>query len=206
MIKNVIFDIGMVLVDFRYKALCRELGMSEETVEAVAKAMPENPIWNNLDQGLFSQEEAIKHFKNSNPELASEIDLFWDNIQNVVSSYEQSKDWLYELKSRGYNIYLLTNYPEEMFALHCKTQFDFLGAVDGMVVSSHVKLTKPDERIFQLIMSKYNLVPNECVFLDDRIANTQSATALGIHAITVSDPVLARKNLDELLKTIGCEV
>lgn len=205
MIKNIIFDIGMVLVDFRYRALCKELGMDEETVEAVAKAMPENPDWNNLDLGIIPQEEIILNFKKNNPHISKEIDVFWDNISDVVRSFPQSKEWLSELKARGYRIYLLTNYPEEMFSIHCKTQFDFLGSVDGMVVSSHVKLTKPDARIFELLMSKYNLIPQECVFLDDRIANTQSAKALGIEAITVTDPVAARKKLDELLNTNECE-
>lgn len=199
MIKNIIFDIGMVLVNFRYREYCRDLGMNEETVEAIARAMPENADWNNLDLGILSQEEIIAQFKKDNPVLSDDIDLFWNDLTEIVRSFPQSKEWLSCLKSRGYNIYLLTNYPEEMFALHCKTQFDFLDSVDGMVVSSHCKITKPDKRIYQLLMSKYNLKADECVFLDDRAANTEAATALGMYTITVTDPVKARVALDNLL-------
>ncbi len=200
MIKNIIFDIGMVLVDFRYRDYCKDLGMSDEKIEAIAKAMPENPIWNDLDMGLFTQNEMQDRFKRLNPNLVPEIDMFWKDLTDIVQSFPQSKEWVRELKEQGYNIYLLTNYPEEMFALHCKTKFDFFGYVDGMVVSSHCKIIKPDERIYQLLMSKYNLKADECVFLDDRAKNTATACALGMKAITVTDPVQARKALSELLK------
>lgn len=200
MIKNIIFDVGMVLVDFRYKDFCRDLGMSEEKIEAISKAMPENPVWNDFDMGLFAQDEMIEKFKKINTDLIPEIELFWRDMTDIVRSFPQSKEWLSELKEQGYNVYLLTNYPEEMFALHCKCKFDFLGYVDGMVVSSHCKITKPDERIYQLLMSKYNLVANECVFLDDRAKNTAAASALGMKTITVTDPIEARKSLAELLK------
>lgn len=199
MIKNIIFDIGMVLVDFRYKDYCRDLGMDEDTVDAIAKAMPENGDWANLDAGIVTQQEIAEKFKLDNPQLSEYIDLFWKDLTEIVRSFPQSKEWLCDLKSRGYNIYLLTNYPEEMFSLHCKTQFDFLGYVDGMVVSSHCKLIKPDERIYNVLMSKYNLNASECVFLDDRSPNTAAAVALGMKAITVSNPKDARKALDELL-------
>ena len=200
MIKNIIFDIGMVLVDFRYRDYCRDLGMSEETIEKVAKAMPESDEWTNLDKGILTQAECISMFKSLHPEISKEIDLFWSNIEEIVHPFPQSAVWLSDLKSRGYNVYLLTNYPEEMFSLHCKTQFDFLGFVDGMVVSSHYKLVKPDARIYQTLLSKYNLSADECVFLDDRKANTESAEALGIRTITVDSHTKAILLLNSLLK------
>ncbi len=200
MIKNIIFDIGNVLVSFRYKDYCRDLGMDEATVEAIAKAMPENENWNKLDAGEASQEELVEMFKSDNPDLTEQIDLFWNDLTEIVRSFPQSKEWLCELKGKGYGIYLLTNYPEEMFALHCKTQFTFLDYVDGMVVSSHCKLIKPDERIYTTLMSKYNLIASECVFLDDRAVNTSAAASLGMKTITVTSPEQARLALDELLE------
>lgn len=199
MIKNIIFDIGKVLVDFRYKDYCRDLGMDEQTVEAIAKAMPENENWNKLDAGEASQDELAAMFKRDNPHLSGYIDLFWKDLTEIVRSFPQSKDWLRDLNNRGYGIYLLTNYPDEMFSLHCKTQFTFLDYVDGMVVSSRCKLIKPDKRIYQTLMSKYNLIADECVFLDDRAENTAAAALLGMKTITVSDPVKARADLDILL-------
>lgn len=199
MIKNIVFDIGMVLVDFRYMDYCRDLGFDEETVQRLVNAMILSPYWNNLDMGIISQEELIGRFKEENPDLEREIDTFWRDLTEIVHSFPGSKKWLSDLRSRGYNIYLLTNYPEEMFALHCKTQFDFLGYADGMVVSSHVKLTKPDSRIYECLLSKYGLNACECVFLDDKAENTAAAAALGFNVITVADQESAIAELDRLL-------
>lgn len=199
MIKNIVFDIGMVLVDFRYMDYCRDLGFDEETVHKLVNAMILSPDWNTLDMGIISQEELIERFKNDNPDLEREIAVFWRDLTEIVHSFPSSKKWLSDLKSRGYNIYLLTNYPEEMFALHCKTQFDFLGYADGMVVSSHVKLTKPDSRIYECLLSKYGINANESIFLDDKAVNTAAAAALGFATITVTDQESAIIELDRLL-------
>lgn len=199
MIKNIVFDIGMVLVDFRYVDYCRDLGFDEDTVQKLVNAMVLSPDWNTLDMGIISQEELIARFKNENPEIEKEIDLFWEDLTEIVRSFPRSREWLSDLKASGYNIYLLTNYPEEMFALHCKTQFDFLGYTDGMVVSSHVKLTKPDSRIYECLLSKYGIEASESVFLDDRADNTAAAAALGFKTITVTDQETAIAELEKTL-------
>ncbi len=205
MIKNIIFDIGMVLVDFRYMDYSAELGFSPDEVKAVCGAMINTPEWELLDRGMITQAQAKARFIARNPSLTSFIERFWQDLTEIVHPFPRSKEWLRSLKERGYNIYLLTNYPEEMFALHSKTQFDFLEYVDGMIVSSHVKLTKPDRRIYECLLKKYSLNPGECVFLDDRPDNIKAAELLGLQTILVTGQSEAIDSLGRLLVKLNTE-
>lgn len=203
LIKNIVFDIGGVLVDFRYKAYAIDLGLSREEAEAVSAAMINTPEWELLDRGIISQTEAREHFIRENPKLNKQIELFWNDLTEIVRSYPDSRDWVGSLKERGYGIYLLTNYPDEMFALHSKTQFSFFEYVDGTVVSASVKLTKPDMRIYRMLLDKYGLKAEECVFLDDREENTLAARETGFLTVTVSDRKKAKEELESILKERG---
>lgn len=200
MIKNIIFDIGMVLVDFRYRDYIKDLGFDEEMTERICKAMPENNTWDKLDRGDLELNEVIELFKLQNPDLSDAIDLFWKDISDIVRPFPNTRKWLSDLKDRGYKIYLLSNYPKEMFQTHWSSVFNFTDLVDGKVISSHINRMKPEKEIYMKLLSDYELNPDECVFLDDRIKNTNAAQELGIRTITVSDQSSAIVELDKLLE------
>ena len=94
--------------------------------------------------------------------------LFFEKIEDIVITRSYSAGWLRELRKRGYKVYLLSNYPEELFKLHEKQRFDFIHDVDGMGVSGFVKMIKPEPEIYQYILNHYELNPEECIFLDDK--------------------------------------
>ena len=79
-------------------------------------------------------------------------------------------------------------------------RFHFLPYTDGRVVSYEYHITKPDERIYQCLCSKYNLIPEECIFLDDRQANLDAAEKLGFNTILVTDPIAVRAELENILE------
>ena len=87
-----------------------------------------------------------------------------------------------DLKSKGVGVYGLTNWPAETFD-EARRRFKTIASIDNIVVSSHVKLAKPEPAIYQLLLSKYNLNPQECVFIDDRKDNVDAAHALGMKGI-----------------------
>ena len=115
MIKNVIFDIGNVLVTFLWEDLAEELGFTEEDI----RVMNERVIgdrWNELDRGVMSEEEALAYIKKALPGLEEKFDLLWNRIGEVIEPYPYSKDWVMDLKARGANVYLLSNFPKELFS------------------------------------------------------------------------------------------
>lgn len=200
MIKNIVFDIGMVLVDFRKREYCKELGFDDYTTERIVKGIVERPMWNELDMGIISEQDILDDYISREPDMRAQAQLFMKDLTEIVHSFPDSRQWLSDLKATGYNIYLLTNYPKDMFELHKNTQFDFMDFVSGYVVSSHINITKPDKRIYEHLLQKYALKAKECVFLDDLEANTATAAYLGFKTITVTDRQAAKQKLYEILE------
>lgn len=206
MIKNVIFDIGMVLINFRYREYMTELGFSEEIKEKFCKNIIENILWGELDLGVRNTEDVIREMKDRVSEYPAEADAFFEKIDDIVESYPYALPWIQELQKNGYWVYLLSNYPKELFAMHAKEKFTFANAVDGRIVSGYVKMVKPDPEIYKLLCMTYDLKPEECVFLDDREDNIRSAGALGFHTIRFCNYEQARADLEALLQERGIVV
>lgn len=197
--KNIIFDIGMVLVDFHWRTTMQKLGIPENVIDTLDRNMVNHPLWNHFDLDDIPESELIQKFKELSPECSEYIDLFMNNLDDVVDMFPDADKWLKSLKDRGYHVYLLSNYPRRLFALHTP-RFHFLPYTDGRVVSYECHITKPDERIYQRLSSKYNLIPEECIFLDDRQANLDAAEKLGFNTLLVTDPIAVRTELDNILE------
>lgn len=198
MIKNIIFDIGNVLVDFSWREHMVEQGFSEECIEVLTRNMIQHPLWDELDLGIRHHTEVIADMKALSPEYAEEIKRYFAEPMGIIRPRSRSAAILSSLKERGYSVYLLSNYPAWLFELH-SAGFDFMPYVDGMVVSSYVKVMKPDPAIYNLLLEKYSLDPAECVFLDDRKVNTEAAEQLGIRSIVCTEQEQFEQELEELL-------
>ncbi|MGN0367589.1 MAG: HAD family hydrolase [Wujia sp.] len=201
MIRNIIFDIGMVLVDFHWERTMSELGFSSEVISYLGKNMLMHPDWKELDLNIHPETEVVQRFKAHNPGYETYIDTFFSNIDEIVTTFDGADTFMQELKEQGYRIYLLSNYPERMYEIHKHTRFTFYPYIDGEVVSYQYKLAKPDPAIYKLLCQKYSLLPQECIFLDDREENISAAKALGMEGIVVTDPFKAREELRLLLDT-----
>lgn len=202
MIKNVIFDIGNVLVDFRWRVLMEELGLPAETQAIFAKTVFGSRWWGELDHGIYEEAEILAHFREDNKEHLDEFDLVWDNRGKLVEPYAYAVAWIEQLKASGLKVYLLSNYPRDVFTLHTECGcFPFLDRVDGRVVSGFVKMVKPNADIYEYLLSEYGLAAGECVFVDDREENVETARALGMKGIVFQGYEQARSELDKLVSS-----
>ena len=201
MIKNIIFDIGGVLVDFNPIKTLRDMGLDENEVQEIAKHTALSSLWKELDRGIINREIVMNNMKNTLPEkFQDDADRFFhQEIMKTVTSFDYSANWLKSLKERGYKLFLLTNYPDWMFDYHFEYTFTFAPYVDGKVVSGKVKQIKPDAEIYQIILQKYHLVPEECVFIDDRPENIHAAEKQNIKGIIFTNYEEVFKKLEELL-------
>lgn len=181
-IKNIVFDVGMVLIDFCWAQHCRNLGFSEEIIQSFNKNMISSDCWDQMDEGLISEEDAITHFIEVMPTYEKEIQLFWKHPEGFVEEYAYSTPLIQELKQKGYHVYLLSNYPLGMYQVHWPT-FTFLKEVEGYIVSAQECMKKPDERIYRLLCERYHLKEEECLFVDDRQVNVDAAIAVGMESV-----------------------
>lgn len=202
-VKNIIFDLGMVLVNFRYRDYCRDLGFSDETVDFFAKNIVLSDTWKLLDEGNHTEERVIELFIGKFPQYEKEIRQFFEDYSELVRPYEDSEAWIDEYLARGYQVYILTNYPDRMFDVHYKKQFPFIDKANGVFVSAKEKKTKPNREVYAALMEKFQLNPEECVFLDDSKVNVAGAEQFGIHAILVGEREKAKQELDCFLCAAG---
>ncbi len=201
MIKNVVFDIGNVLAQFRYREYIEELGIAPEKRERLAKITAESPYWPLMDKGILTKDMTMYNCISLDPSLEPEVRLFFKDMRRLVMEYPDSCEWIGAVKAAGYKVYLLSNYSLENFEMaENEGFFKFLKLDDGRVISYKVKLLKPGEEIYKLLFEKYGLVPGECVFLDDSERNVETAVRLGMKGIVVKDRSKARAELEELLR------
>ena len=198
MIKNIIFDIGNVLITFDWDGLARQIGFTEEDIE-VLKVKVIGDRWDEFDRGVMPEDEALKYVQEAIPGLEEKFATLWNRIDEALWVFPYVDSWMSELKERGYRIYLLSNFPKRLYEKEEKEKFTFIKYVDGKVISSFIRLIKPDREIYEYLINQYNLIPEECVFLDDRKKNVDAAKAIGMQGIVFSSYEEAKKELNELL-------
>ena len=208
MIKNVIFDIGNVLVDFRWRVLMEDLKLPKETQAIFEKTVFGSHWWGELDHGIYEEAEILKHFREDNKEHLEEFNLVWDNRDKLVESYAYAVQWIAQLKALGLRVYLLSNYPKDIFTLHAECGcFPFLDRVDGKVISGFVRMIKPNVDIYEYLLEEYGLEAAESVFIDDREDNVKTARKLGMKGIVFQNYEQACDELGGLVarKEEDCE-
>lgn len=197
MIHNIIFDIGNVLTDFRWKDFLRDKGFDEAMVERIARASVMTPLWNEIDRGVWSVEKLMQEFIKMDPEIEEQLHLAYDNVTGMVTKRDYAIPWIRELKAKGYRVYYLSNFSEKAY-VECADALDFLPYTDGGILSYRDKVTKPDEEIYRLLLSRYSLKAEESVFLDDTMKNVEGAKAVGMHAVCFKSKEQAEEELEKL--------
>ena len=200
MIKNVIFDIGRVLIGFEWMDYIHRL-FDEETADKVTKALWHTHYWWELDRAVLSEEEILEMFYSAGPDVKEEIKEAFDRIGECMSRCEYAIPWIEEMKERGYKVYYLSNYSEHLMQANPEV-LDFLPHMDGGVFSCYVQLIKPDPEIYRTLMDQYDLQAAECLFIDDRIDNVVAARKLGMQAIRFENYAQAREELEITLSQV----
>ena len=183
MIKNVIFDYGNVLVDWNPAYLFLPVfGCDEEKCRFFTDNVCNREWFTRMDRGE-DMDVCVAELQACYPQYADAVAMFRDRwFEMCNGEIPGMLEIIQNLKSKGVGVYGLTNWPAETFT-EARRRFRTLASIDNYVVSSAVKLAKPEPEIFQLLLSKYNLKADECVFIDDRKDNVDAAKALGMSGI-----------------------
>lgn len=182
MIKNIILDVGKVLVAWEPETALQKLGFDAKTIGIVAKATTESEEWNEMDRGAKSDEELLAGFVAKIPEYEREIRMFWEHVGDAIWQLDYARPWIREMKGHGYQVYILSNYGHWTYE-NTQEALSFLQDVDGALFSYEVKQIKPEPEIYQSLLQRYDLKAEECVFLDDRQENIDGAKMQGIEGI-----------------------
>lgn len=197
--KNIIFDVGEVLLDYRWKEMLMDYGLPEDEAFRVGSQVFKDPdnSWRAFDMGA-TEEEMIELFCKKYPADAEAVTWFIRHGEYMHVARPKVWKLVHTLKENGYGIYLLSNYPETLFKKH--TQYaDFMDDIDGLMVSYMIKEAKPDRAIYDALCQKYGLNAQECLFFDDRIENVDGAKRAGMDAIQVISQEQLIEELEKLI-------
>lgn len=199
-IRNVIFDVGNVLMDFDWPSYLKSFCFEEEKENRLADVIFKSRTWQERDRGGKSEEEYIEAMVAEAPEYESDIREIMRRSYECIHPVEYSLTWVRFLKEQGCSLYVLSNYCQYMLDVNRK-DMAFLPYMDGVVFSCEVNMLKPETAIYKKLLDEYRLVPSECVFIDDRKENCSSAEALGMKTICFENFPQAAKELENMLKS-----
>lgn len=200
MIKNVIFDVGKVLVAFDWESVFAELGVMGSAVDIVADATVRSPEWNEFDRGVIPDEELLAAFIARAPQYEDKIHAFYDDLGRTIRQYDYTYGWIRGLMAAGYRTYLLSNFPDRIYR-QAEEELSFVRDVSGAVFSYTVKTVKPEPEIYKILLERYRLMPEECVFIDDRPENLKTAHKLGMKTVLFT----SYEQAVEALRGLGVE-
>jgi 2-haloacid dehalogenase len=198
MINTVIFDLGGVLIDWNPEYLYRKLFVNEQEVKRFLADIC-TPDWNEEQDAGRSLKEGTDLLVAQHPEQEENIRAFYGRWEEMLGgAIEGTVDLFKQLKQSGkYKIYALTNWSEETFVI-AKREYDFLGWFDGIVVSGTEKTRKPSAQFYQILLDRYQVKPQEALFIDDNHRNIVAAEQLGIKSIHFKSAVQLEAELKQL--------
>ncbi|MGL4393530.1 MAG: HAD family hydrolase [Fusobacteriaceae bacterium] len=197
-IKNVIFDLGNVLIEFHPEKFI-EKNIAEEDREDFYREVFKTDDWLDLDRGTLTYDGAVELFSSKFPKYREAIkDLFDNNVIECLTPIEENIKIMQDLKKQGYKLYILSNFHEPSFN-YIYARWQFFENFDGKVVSSHCNLLKPEPEIYEEILQKYNLVPEETLFIDDVFVNIDAAKQFNINVIHLEKPQLLKEKIKEFI-------
>lgn len=197
-IKNIIFDLGGVLIDWNPQYMYKKIFTDTDQCKWFLENICTND-WNEQQDGGRLIKDANKELIEKYPEHKENIEAYYSRWEEMLSGpIEGTVNIFKELKdNKSFNIYALTNWSAETFPRALEL-YEFLHWFDGRLVSGEENTRKPFKEIYDLILSRFNLTASETVFIDDNLRNIKAAEEVGIKSIHFINPDQLKKELVSL--------
>ncbi|MFO7619844.1 MAG: HAD family phosphatase [Bacteroidales bacterium] len=182
-IKNIIFDLGNVLISFNPEEYLIKKDYSRHIRETIMNDIFLSQEWKSLDNGDITTPEAIDSIALKSSLTRDEINVVFNFRSDIMFPLDQNARLLPGLKKQGFKLFYLSNFPLDTFE-EISNGYFFFRHFDGGVISSEAKLTKPDLRIYELLLRQYSLRASESLFIDDLEVNVKAAISVGMNGLT----------------------
>lgn len=199
MIKNVVFDMGGVLIDFNARKTITTY-FPRAYHDVLMQEVFGSELWHKLDSGHLRHDEAISIVlpripEETRPLIKEMLSDFYSYMPPFPEMYELIK----RIKEAGYNVYLLSNATPRFFDNYLN--IPALSLMDGFFISCVYKMLKPQKEIYEAFCNKFSLNPEECFFIDDMPQNIEGAKNYGMKGFVFKN--LDIKNLEKALNAEG---
>jgi len=201
-IRNVVFDVGGVLLEWDPPSVIARLYPDAGTQAVIRQQMFEHPDWLEFDRGALSYDGAIEHFARTTGRSTDETRALIDATREALQPIESTVRMVDKLAAAGVHLYLLSNMPVSTFD-YLVGHHEFFGHFKHLVISGAILLVKPEPAIYKHLVEKTGIVPAESVFIDDLLKNVIAARECGFHAIQFTDFASCREQLGAYLPGVS---
>ncbi len=198
MARNVIFDLGGVVIEWNPDRILESYYVDHGMRAPMKAALFRHADWLDLDRGTLSEAELVRRVADRTGRPAGEIEGLLDAVRASLHAKADTVALLERLCARAVPLYCLSNISSGMFA-HLRQRHSFWGVFQGIVISGDLQLMKPEPEIFQYLLQRYGLSAGDTVFVDDHEPNVAAARALGLHAVWFKDALQCERELGDLL-------
>ena len=198
-VKKFLFDLGNVFFDWNPERILKPIFNDDERMNFFINNISFPLLDTRCDAGVTIEvavNDAIKKF----PEFEKEIKFYYPNHGNMVGGFfQKTVDVFYKIKELNYPCFVLSNWSAETYE-GMEEKYPFLKDFDGKIISGRDFLIKPDPAIYELAISRFNLIPEETLFIDDRLDNIEAAQKLNFQTIHLTDPSLIQELIDPYIR------
>ncbi len=200
MIKNIIFDLGGVIFNFNPKKYIETVKYDDKTSEYLAREIFWGKEYMELATYPTGSFKEIKNkIKERIPDYAKQIDeIESGNWKSMLTVRKDEEQFFMQTKNRGFKVYILSDLSKEYYDYDI-TLTEIFKIADGAVYSFEVGSNKPNINNFTTLLNKYDLTPNESIFIDDNPSNIKIANELGIHGIVFKSLEQCKKELEKII-------
>ena len=198
MIKNVIFDVGGVLVHWNPEKILAGFYADPEDRRALKQAMFLHADWRAFNLGRFTETQMIERIARRTQRPAEELAALLEATRESLGVKADTVRLLRSLHARGIPLYCVSDMPVSVYS-YLRGRHDFWSAFSGIAISGELGVMKPGREIFDHLLQRYGLLPADCVFLDDMPANAEGARSIGLRAIQYEDTAQCERELAALL-------
>jgi len=185
MIRNIVFDLGNVLISFKPAEYLIKKNYPSTIRTTILNDVFGSREWKMLDNGEITTREAIDAISKKSSLKKEEIALVFSFRTDIMFPLDTNVRLLPGLKKQGFRLYYLSNFPLDIFD-DIKNDYYFFRHFDGGLISSEVKLSKPDVRIFRYFLKHYGLIAVETLYIDDIETNVEAAESAGMKGLTTN--------------------
>ncbi|OQY38056.1 MAG: hypothetical protein B6229_06910 [Spirochaetaceae bacterium 4572_7] len=196
MIKNVIFDLGRVLISWDIETFAQSYTNDPKLQEKIINQIFNHNDWHTLDKGTITEEEAAKRFSERLNLPINKIDDIILQGRKIMLLKTDSHKELLRLKDK-YNLYCISNMSHKSWEI-IKGEQDFHLHFKDILISAQEKMIKPHADIFHRAIKKFDIIPGESIFIDDQQDNIDTAESLGIKGILFDESELCWKKIRQL--------
>lgn len=182
--KNIIFDFGNVLGRCYVDWLTGTYVDNVEDKNLIRDVVFDRLYWDRLDRGTITDEEVIAGICSRLPEnLHRDACTVYENWINSMPPVPGMTHVVYDLKKKGHKLYLLSNISIGFAESYHNVPWirSLFSEFDGLVFSGPIGIAKPDQKIYEYVLHKFNLTAEDCIFIDDNKENVEGAEKVGIH-------------------------